>query len=176
MAGGRRDTRDGELRAHVALGAAPAGPVERPGPEVRRHRRAQRSILAVVAVAGALGALARDGVGHLVHGAAGQFPWGTFWTNVAGSFLIGLVLVLLTERFPGARVARPLVVTGFLGAFTTFSTYVVGADLLVRDHAAGIAAAYAIGSVVAGAIAALLGILLGRFLSALDRSLGEQLR
>lgn len=176
MAGGGHDTRGGELRADVPLGDAPAGPVERLGPEVRRHRRAERSILAVVAVAGALGALARDGVGHLVPGTPGHFPWGTFSTNVAGSFAIGIVLVLLTERFPNARVARPLVVTGFLGAFTTFSTYVVGADLLVRDHAVGIAAAYALGSVAAGALAALSGILLGRFLSNLDRSLGEQLR
>lgn len=175
MAGGDQHTRGGGLREEVALGVAPAARAGRAGPEVRRRRRAERTILVVIAAAGALGALARDGVAHLVHAAPGHFPWGTFWTNVVGSFAIGLVLVLLTERFPRARLARPLVVTGFLGAFTTFSTYVVGADLLVRGHAVGTGLAYAVGSVLAGAVAALCGILLGRFLSRLDQSLGDQL-
>lgn len=150
-----------------------------PGGELGRRegrRGAERTILVVIASAGALGALARYGFARLVSSPAGHFPWATFWTNVSGSLVIGLVLVLVTERFPRARLARPLVATGFLGAFTTFSTYTVGTDLLVRDHRVGLAALYALASLAAGAVAALGGIVAARLLVRLDRSLDEQLR
>ena len=159
------------------------GPLAGPGPVTppvgsRRssgRRRAERAVLALVAVAGAVGALARYGVALVVTAPAGHFPWGTFWINVSGSLAIGFVLVLLTERFPRARLARPLVATGFLGGYTTFSTYTVDADLLVRSHALATAALYAVASLLAGAVAVVAGMLAARLLVRLDRRLAEQL-
>ena len=143
------------------------------GDRDRRRAAAQRVVLLVIGIAGILGALARYAMSRLLPTPPGRFPWSTFWTNVTGSLVIGVVLVLLTERFPRARVARPLVVTGFLGAYTTFSTYVVDADLLFRGHDLATGAIYAVASLLAGGGAALVGIWLGRFLSGLDRRLSE---
>jgi CrcB protein len=105
----------------------------------------------------------------------GHFPWSTFWINGTGSFVIGLVLVLLSERFPRARVARPLIVTGFLGAYTTFSTFMVDTDTLVQAHRFALAAIYAGASLGVGVMAALTGVVLARFFICLDHRLNEQL-
>lgn len=141
----------------------------------RRQVKAQRTVLLVVACAGAIGALARYALSRIITVPAGHFPWNTFWVNITGSFAIGLVLVLLTERFPRARVARPLIATGFLGAYTTFSTYMVDADLLFRAHDLATGIAYALASLAAGLAAAFLGIALGRLVIGLDHRLNEQL-
>ncbi|MHB1781191.1 MAG: fluoride efflux transporter FluC [Acidimicrobiales bacterium] len=141
----------------------------------RRHRTAQRSILLVIGCAGAVGALARYAVALLLPTPAGHFPWSTFWINITGSLVIGVVLVLLAERFPRARIARPLVVTGFLGAYTTFSTYMVDADLLFRGHDIATGVIYALSSLIAGAAAVFAGIVFARFVIRLDHRLNEQL-
>lgn len=173
MAGGapESDVRAGRLGA-APLVAGDDGASRRPPP---RRREAERTILAVIAVAGALGALARYGLAQVVHVGPGQFPWSTFWVNVSGSGAIGVVLALVAERFPHARLARPLVVTGFLGAFTTFSTYMVDADLLFRAHAFLVGSVYTVASLLAGGAAAAVGVRLGRFLARLDGSLEERL-
>jgi CrcB protein len=72
------------------------------------------------------------------------------------------VLVLLVERFAPREHLRPFVATGFLGAFTTFSTLAVETDLLVRDGRAGIAAVYSVGSLVAGVVAVAAGMRVAR--------------
>jgi fluoride exporter len=141
----------------------------------RRHRHAQRTILVVIACAGGVGALARYAVGRILPTASGHFPWSTFWINVTGSLIIGFVLVLLAERFSHARLARPLVATGFLGAYTTFSTYMVDTDTLFHDHHVATGVIYATASVATGMIAVLLGIVAARFLVRLDHKLNEQL-
>lgn len=80
--------------------------------------------LLAIAAGGALGALARFGVSHVVHGALGRgFPYGTLAVNFIGSFFIGLLFVLLTERLELGPQWRALLMVGFLGAFTTFSTF-----------------------------------------------------
>ena len=142
----------------------------------RHHRQAQRAILLVVGISGILGALARYGMAEAIPTAPGTFPWSTFAINVSGSLAIGLVLVLLLDRFPRARVARPLIVTGFLGAYTTFSTYTVDADLLFRSGDLLTGVAYALASLAAGTVAALAGIALGHHLVHIDRRLEERLR
>jgi CrcB protein len=109
-----------------------------------------------------LGAPARYGVAQLVHVARDSFPWATFWTNITGSFAIGLVLVLMLERFPPTRYVRPFLATGFLGAYTTYSTFAVETDLLVRNGHAGIGIAYALTSLVAGFVALRAGMLVAR--------------
>jgi protein CrcB len=81
-------------------------------------------VLGVIALGGALGATARYGVAQLVHVAPDTFPWATFWTNGTGSFALGLILALVLERFPPGRYLRPFLATGFLGAYTTYSTFV----------------------------------------------------
>ncbi|HEY4938558.1 MAG: fluoride exporter [Actinomycetota bacterium] len=125
------------------------------------HRR-RGTILAAIALGGALGAPARYGVAQLVHVAKGSFPWATFWTNITGSFALGLVLVLILERFPPTRYVRPFVATGFLGAYTTYSTFAVETDLLVRGGQAGTGVVYGLASLVAGFVAVWAGMLVAR--------------
>jgi CrcB protein len=118
--------------------------------------------LGAVALGGALGAPARYEVIRLLPLAAHGFPWATFWTNVSGSFALGLFLTVVVRRYPAPVYLRAFVATGFLGAFTTFSTFAVEADLLVKDGRAGMALTYVALSLVAGVAAAAVGIALGR--------------
>ena len=122
-------------------------------------------MLAAVAAGGALGAPARYGISLAVTVTPGTTPWGTFWINVSGSFALGLVLVVLVARFPPATFLRPFVATGFLGAYTTYSTFAVETVLLAKDGAAGMACAYTAASLVVGLGAAAGGIVLGRRLA-----------
>lgn len=119
-------------------------------------------MLAAIALGGALGAPARYGVTQLVHVAPGRFPWATFWINVSGSFVLGLFLALIVERYPPSRYLRAFVATGFLGAYTTFSTFTVDTVLLAKDGHAGVAAVSAVVSVAAGCAAAWAGVRCGR--------------
>lgn len=121
-------------------------------------------MVVAVALGGALGAPARYGLAELVPAATGGFPWATFVTNVTGSFALGLVLALVLERFRSIRYLRPFVATGFLGAYTTYSTFAVEIDLLVRDGRGALALAYVAASLVAGLAAVGAGIWTGRAL------------
>jgi CrcB protein len=125
-------------------------------------RRSELRVLAAIALGGALGAPARYGVAQLVHVAPASFPWATFWTNVSGSFALGLLLALVLERFPPTRYVRPFVATGFLGAYTTYSTFAVETDLLIKDGHPGIGLAYAAASLVAGVVSVWAGIVAAR--------------
>jgi CrcB protein len=121
--------------------------------------------LAVIAAGGMLGASARYGIARLLPPARGEFPWATFWTNVSGSFLLGLFLIVSFERLPSRHHLRLFVATGILGAFTTMSTYVVESALLVKDGHAWTATLYAVGSLGAGLGLAYAGMLTGRRLA-----------
>ncbi|MGD8208009.1 MAG: fluoride efflux transporter CrcB [Thiohalocapsa sp.] len=80
--------------------------------------------LLAIAGGGALGALSRFWVSTGVYGLLGrEFPWGTLAVNVIGSFLMGLLAVLLLERSLAPPELRSALLIGFLGAFTTFSTF-----------------------------------------------------
>jgi CrcB protein len=127
-------------------------------PALRARRRVEPSVLAAIACGGALGAPARYGLAQLIHAAPGTFPWATFWTNITGSFALGFVLALLLERFPPTRYLRPFVATGFLGAYTTYSTLAVETDLLIKDGRAVIGIVYTGVSLLAGLVAVWLGI------------------
>ena len=119
--------------------------------------------VAGVAVAGALGALARYGIGSVVSARyPGAFPLGTFLINVSGSFLLGLLFVGLTERAGLSPALRTTVTVGFLGAFTTFSTFSLETFRLLEDGALGVAALNALGSLAAGLVAVWLGVSIGR--------------
>jgi CrcB protein len=128
----------------------------------RRASRARPGVLLAIAAGGALGAPARYEVAQIIHVAKDTFPWATFATNISGSFALGFLLVLVIDRFPPTRYVQPFFATGFLGAFTTFSTFAVESDLLIKDGHAGIGVAYALASLAAGFVAVWAGILLGR--------------
>jgi fluoride exporter len=116
-----------------------------------------------IAVAGALGALARYGLdGAVSRRAAGAFPWGTLVVNVSGSFALGFVFTLLTERWLAAPWVRSALTIGFLGAYTTFSTLSLESYRLLEDGAYGLAFANLLGSLAAGVAAVYAGVVLGR--------------
>jgi CrcB protein len=94
--------------------------------------------------------------------APGSFPWATFTINVTGSFVLGALLTLIVERWPPSLYVRAFAVVGFLGAYTTFSTYMVEAVTLTKDHHADIAAVYVLSSLVVGLTAVYLGMSLAR--------------
>lgn len=129
---------------------------------VRVREKSELPVLAAIALGGALGGPARYGVAQLIHRSPDSFPWATFWTNVSGSFALGLVLALVLERFPPSRYLRPFVATGFLGAYTTYSTFAVDTDLLIQHGHGAIAGLYAAGSLVVGLAAAWAGLSLVR--------------
>jgi CrcB protein len=137
-----------------------ARPLDPPRRE-RRHR-ARPGVLAAISLGGMAGASARYGVAQWLPTSSGRFPWATFWTNLSGSFLLGLLLVAILERFPTSRYLRPFVATGVLGAFTTMSTYQVETALLLKDGRALTAALYLGGSLATGLALAYAGILAGR--------------
>jgi CrcB protein len=116
--------------------------------------------LLAVAIAGALGAPARYLVERAVSARRGRrFPWGTLIVNVSGSLALGFVTGL--ALYHGlASTPKTIVGTGFIGAYTTFSTYAYETVKVAESASTRLAGAYAIGSVVAGVAAATLGLLL----------------
>lgn len=116
-----------------------------------------------VGIGGAFGAIARFLIN--VSPAANifeKFPLPTLLVNVAGSFLIGLLLILLTDKFVVSEHVRFAVIVGFLGAFTTFSTFEMELWGLIRESRYASALIYLFTSVVVGFAALLAGILLAR--------------
>lgn len=90
--------------------------------------------LALVAVAGAFGTLARYVLSVGIQRVAGDdFPWGTLLVNVIGCFLFGLVWSLANERLVINREAQVVLLGGFMGAFTTFSTFIFDTHGFLQD-------------------------------------------
>lgn len=122
-----------------------------------------RVTLISIAVGGALGALARYGVDvSVARRTDALFPWATLAVNVAGSFALGLLFVLAIEEGSGPDWFRGFLATGFLGAFTTFSTFSVQTVALAERGYAGLALGYVAISVVLGVFAAGAAILATR--------------
>jgi fluoride exporter len=121
-----------------------------------------RNVL-VVGAGGFLGAIARYGVGLLVARLwSTEFPLGTFLINVSGSFVLGFFSALATERLALDPAWRLLVATGFVGAYTTFSTFEYETHRLVEVGSALWAALNVVASVLLGFLAVRLGVLLAR--------------
>ena len=113
-----------------------------------------------VAAGGAAGAVARYGLGVAVTDWAPRLPLGTWGVNALGCLLIGMALPLVaTDR------ARLLAVVGFLGSFTTFSTFAADTLALWSAGRPGWAVVNAVGSVVVGLVCTGLGLVLGRTLA-----------
>ncbi|WP_194896399.1 fluoride efflux transporter FluC [Catenulispora pinisilvae] len=119
-------------------------------------------VLAAIAVGGALGGPARYGLGLAFPTAPHTFPATTFAINVSGSFLLALLVVLILEVWPPTTYVRPFLCVGFLGAYTTFSTWMVDTDRLISAGAWGTAAANLVLSLVAGLGATALGLSVGQ--------------
>jgi CrcB protein len=121
--------------------------------------------LIVLALGGTLGVNARYWLGAWMNRwTSPQFPWATVAINVSGSFLIGFLTVTLTRWLPHPNI-RLLVITGFLGSYTTFSTF-ENDSLTLWERGEGILmAANLVGSVAAGFVAVVLGTALARGLA-----------
>ena len=123
--------------------------------------RSPSSTIAAIAAGGAIGAPARYLVAEAIHATPGTFPVATFLINVTGCVAIGFLAILLTNR-AAHPLARPFLVTGFLGAFTTFSTFAVDIDVLGKDGHVATAALYAIASLAVGLAGVVAGMRAGR--------------
>jgi CrcB protein len=118
----------------------------------------------MVGVGGFLGAIARYLLGNYIGSRYGvRFPYGTFVINMSGCFFIGLVMVLLA-RTTASPYWRYLIPIGFIGAFTTFSTFEYETLRAVQDGQAITGLLNVVLSVVVGFIAAWAGAALGRIL------------
>lgn len=117
----------------------------------------------LVAAGGALGAVARYGVYLLAVRLDGaSLPVGTWMVNLAGSFLIGLAVPVFMAKAGMPEGLRLAAVVGFLGSFTTFSTFSLDTLALLETGRPGWALANALGSVVLGLVLVALGVWLGR--------------
>jgi CrcB protein len=117
-----------------------------------------------IGLAGFFGSMARYGVSGLVSRVNETFPWGTFVVNVSGSFLLGLLVAMFSHRFvvhPDLRVALTV---GFLGAYTTFSTFALETFEFGETHSPGLALLNVGVSLVAGLGAVWIGTTMGRSL------------
>jgi CrcB protein len=126
-------------------------------------RRAPWAVLSVISLGGALGALARAGLGKAFPAGTGAFPWTTFAINVSGCLLIGVLMVLVAEVWASRRLVRPFLGVGVLGGYTTFSSYVVDIQRLVDAGAGGTALAYLASTVVAALAATYAGLVAARW-------------
>jgi CrcB protein len=116
-----------------------------------------------IAIGGAAGAVARYLVdGWVSQRTGGSFPLGTLVVNLSGTFILGLLATLAIERSVLPVVIRPALMIGFLGAYTTFSTWMVESWRLAEQGAWVGAAANIGGSIVLGVVALAAGIAIGR--------------
>lgn len=114
----------------------------------------------LVAFAGALGALCRYGMVNYIGGRL--FPWGTLLVNVLGSLLMGLAFVYIMERAVFPVEFKPFIMTGFLGAFTTYSAFSLEAWQLIDRGELFPALAYIIGTTLLCILALFIGVLMAR--------------
>jgi CrcB protein len=118
-----------------------------------------------VGIAGFFGAIARYALGgFLSDHISGAFPWETFAINISGCFVLGFVFTIMTERFLPHPTLRIALTVGFLGAYTTFSTFAFESMRLAEDGALLLAAINVIASVGAGLLAVYAGTWAGRAL------------
>jgi CrcB protein len=131
---------------------------------LRRVRRQWR-VLTVIAFGGGLGSVARYLLAQALPTAPGRFPWATFVTNVTGCLALGLLMTYVLEVWPPRRYVRPFWGIGFLGGYTTFSTYTVEIRALLVGGDTLLAGGYALASLVAGVAAVWLGVVIARLVS-----------
>ena len=118
-----------------------------------------------VAIGSIAGGLSRYFLGGFVQRVSGStFPYGTLAVNLAGCLLVGFIASIAGSRFPLSASARVLLITGFCGAFTTFSAFMVESDSLLRGGQVWAVLANVLSSLVGGFILFRLGAFLARLL------------
>ena len=116
-----------------------------------------------IALGGALGAVLRYAVTNGVHALIGRgFPYGTLTVNVLGSLLMGAMYIIFIERVSNNLGLRVMIITGFLGAFTTFSTFSIETFNLLEEGEALKALLNILISVTLCLFAAWVGVIIGR--------------
>ena len=119
--------------------------------------------LVLIGLGGFVGAISRYLLdGFVSDRTGGAFPWGTLAVNATGSFVLGLLFAMTTERAILPADIRGPVMIGFIGAYTTFSTYMLESWGLVETGSYGAAIANLGGSVVIGLAAVAAGLAIGR--------------
>lgn len=119
--------------------------------------------LLLIGLAGACGALARYGLGGFVQRYSGAtFPWGTLVVNIVGSFLFGFVWSLVEQRMVISPETRVIILSGFLGAFTTFSSFMFETSTLIGEAQWWLAGLNVGGQILLGLTAMFLGLAAGR--------------
>jgi len=122
-------------------------------------------LVLAIAVGGALGAVSRHFVSGAISKLAGiGLPFGTFTVNIVGSLAMGILVALLAHKINISSEMRGFLTVGFLGSFTTFSTYSMETVLLFQRGDWTAAVLYSVGSLIVGVLALLLGLWLGRLL------------
>lgn len=122
--------------------------------------------LLLIALAGAIGTLARYGLGSLVQGAFSNkgLPWGTLFVNMFGCFLFGFVWTLADERLVIGDETRVIMLGGFMGAFTTFSTFIFETGGFMREAQWVLATGNVLVQMIVGLVFLFVGVMLGRVL------------
>ena len=117
---------------------------------------------AAVSFGGAFGAIARYSLNTLLAKSFAPFPFATFFINVTGSFLIGFLAIIFTEKFTESENWRLFLTVGFLGAYTTFSTFELETFELLREKQLVTAFFYVSASFIVGLFGVFSGVWYGR--------------
>lgn len=121
------------------------------------------TLVGLVAAGGAIGSVIRFLLGYKVSQmVVSSFPWGTFLVNVIGSFLIGVMVELLSTKWQISNEIKTMIIVGVFGGLTTFSTFSFEFINLMEGKMIGLALSYWIGSIVAGGLAVVAGLYLVR--------------
>lgn len=155
----------GRLLARRVIDRRASSDVFRPVPSRRRvWRRLIRhaDVLGVVALGGAVGSAGKHAVGLALPTSSGGFPWATFLVNITGCFMLGLLMVVLTEIWRRGRYLRPFLGVGVLGGYTTFSTVTTETLTLAREGQWLLTNSYLLDTMIAGLAAVWLGVIIAR--------------
>jgi CrcB protein len=129
------------------------------------HRSFDMRTALAIMIAGSLGALTRYALQAVIEPRTGDLPWGTFVINISGSFLLGLIFTLTTERINVEPWLRTALTVGFLGAYTTFSTLAFETVRLIDGGQMLAAFLNMAGSAVIGVLAVVAGIGVARMVA-----------
>jgi CrcB protein len=121
--------------------------------------------VALVGIGGAIGSILRYLAGcWLKPYTTGGFPWSTFGVNIIGSLLIGILIAYFQTKTPAQNSLQLLLVTGFCGGFTTFSSFTLENIQLIQEGKIAVASTYIVLSIIFGLLAVALGIAVTRWL------------
>lgn len=116
-----------------------------------------------IALGGALGAVSRYCLGNFISRMVGTaLPYGTFIINIVGCFFMGLLMTVIIERGMLSAPWRLFLCVGFLGGFTTFSSFGYETLMLLQEERFAAALAYVGGSIILGLLAAFAGVILAK--------------